>query len=80
MVVGDMLPELLGELEEDGESRGELCAGEEQGVEGGDGAPGDGAETGACDLRVEVAVPEVVDGAACAAHDDGAGEEEDGGG
>lgn len=27
-------------------------------------------------MRVQVAVPEVVDGAACAAHDEGAGEEE----
>lgn len=30
-------------------------------------------------MRVQVAVPQVVDRAACAAHDDGAGEEEEGG-
>jgi len=62
-----------GELEEDDEAGKQLGAGEEQGVGGRYGAAGERAEAGARDVRVEVAVPEVVDGAAGAAHDDGAG-------
>ena len=66
------------ELQQDPKPREELDAGESEGGEGGDGAAGDGAEAGAADVGVEVAVPEVVDGAAGAAHDEGAGEEEGG--
>lgn len=65
-------------MEEDGEAGEELGAGEEEGVEGGYGAAGDGAEAGAGYVRVKVAVPEVVYCAACSAHDDCAGEEEEG--
>lgn len=69
-----------GELEQDGEPGQELPAGEDKPLEGGDSAAGDGAQARARDVWVEIAVPEVVDGAACAAHDDGSRQEEEGGG
>lgn len=46
-----------------------MGAGVGEGGEGGNGATGDGAEARSGYVWVEVAVPEVVDGAACTAHD-----------
>ena len=66
------------ELQQHGEPGEELCAGEDDAVEGRYGAAGDGSVSGSSDLGVQIAVPEVVDCAACAAHDEGAGGEEEG--
>ena len=76
---GDGVVEACGwELEEDGEAGEELGGCEEEGVAGRDGAAGEGPVARAGDVWVEVAVPEVVDRAAGAAHEEGAGEEEEG--
>ncbi|KAG7136081.1 hypothetical protein HYQ46_008799 [Verticillium longisporum] len=66
------------EGEEDAETREQLGTGEDESVERRDSAAGDGAETRASDVRIKVAVPQVVDGTAGAAHDESAGEEEEG--
>lgn len=65
-----------GEAQQHGEAGEELGAGEDEGGAGGHGAAGDGPEARPRHVRVEVAVPQVVDGAARAAHDERAGEEE----
>lgn len=64
------------ELDEDSKAREELGAGVNKAAERSYGPPGDGAELGSADVRVEVAIMQVVDGAARAAHDEGASEEE----
>lgn len=65
-----------GEAQQHGEAGEELRAREDEGGAGRHGAAGDGAEPRPRHVRVEVAVPQVVDGAAGAAHDERAGEEE----
>lgn len=68
------------ELQQKAQAGETLRGGEDDGGAGREGAAGEGAEAGAGDVGVEVAVPEVVDGAAGGAHDEGAGEEEQRGG
>ncbi len=67
------------ELEEDGKAGEVEATSEGESVEGGYGATGDRAETGPSNLRVEVAVPEVIHGATGTTHDECAAEEEKGG-
>ena len=68
------------ELQEDGEPSQAAAARENETLKRRDGAAGDGTEACASDVWVQVAIPEVVDSAACTAHNEGAGEEQCSGG
>lgn len=77
---GDAVVQALqGELQQDAQAGEKLHAGEEERSFGRNGTPGQGPMPCPRHLRVEPPVPEIVDGAACAAHDQCAGEEEQAG-
>ena len=65
-------------LHEDGEAGEELGGREHQSGAGRDGAAGKGPVARPGNVWVEIAVPEIVDCAAGAAHDEGASQEEKG--
>ena len=74
---GDAIEEArCGKLEEDSKTSEKLRTGEYDALERSDGLASNGPELCSRHVRVEIPIPEVVNGAARAAHDEGAGEEE----